>query len=95
MCRQDPRLAARKVLGKISIGLCLVQVCDDRPGRGGAELSQLLHLIPPDKLMIETDGPYLVPRTIKPAKTRPRRCHFYALHSPSSCIHAGQLLVQM
>ena len=52
--------------------LC-VQVCDDRADRGGAELAQLLHLIPPDKLMIETDGPYLVPRTIKPSKARPRR----------------------
>ena len=51
-----------------------VQVCDDRPDRGGAELAQLLQLIPPDKLMIETDGPYLVPRTIKPAKARPGRC---------------------
>ena len=50
-----------------------MQVCDDRADRGGAELAQLLHLIPPDKLMIETDGPYLVPRTIKPAKARPRR----------------------
>lgn len=50
-----------------------MQVCDDRPDRGGAELAQLLHLIPPDRLMIETDGPYLVPRTIKPAKARPRR----------------------
>ena len=93
MCRQDPRLAAREVLGQISIESCLVQVCDDRPGRGGAELSQLLHLIPPDKLMIETDGPYLVPRTIMPAKARPRRCCIHALHSPFSCIHAGQLLV--
>ena len=59
--------------GKASTIIC-VQVCDDRPDRGGAELAQLLQLIPPDKLMIETDGPYLVPRTIKPAKARPRRC---------------------
>ena len=59
--------------GKASTVIC-VQVCDDRPDRGGAELAQLLQLIPPDKLMIETDGPYLVPRTIKPAKARPRRC---------------------
>ena len=49
------------------------QVCDDRPERGGAELASLLHLIPADKLMLETDAPYLVPRTIKPAKQRPRR----------------------
>ena len=49
------------------------QVCDDRPERGGAELASLLHLIPADRLMLETDAPYLVPRTIKPAKQRPRR----------------------
>lgn len=50
------------------------QVCDERPERGGAELAALLHLIPRDRLMLETDAPYLVPRTITPAKQRPRRC---------------------
>lgn len=49
------------------------QVCDDRPERGGAELASILKLIPQDKLMLETDCPYLVPRTIRPAKARPRR----------------------
>ena len=49
------------------------RVCDDRPERGGAELAALLATIPPDRLMIETDAPYLVPRTIKPNKARPGR----------------------
>lgn len=40
-------------------------ICDDRPERGGAELAALLPSIPRDRLMIETDAPYLVPRTIK------------------------------
>jgi len=48
-------------------------VCDDRPERGGAELASLLKTIPPGRLMIETDAPYLVPRTIKPSKARPHR----------------------
>ena len=48
-------------------------VCDDRPERGGAELAALLPTIPPGRLMIETDAPYLVPRTIKPSKARPGR----------------------
>jgi Tat protein secretion system quality control protein TatD with DNase activity len=57
------------------------QVCDERPERGGAELARLLHLISRDRLMLETDAPYLVPRTITPAKQRPRRCML-----PASCL---------
>ena len=75
--------------GMASTFVC-VQVCDDRPDRGGAELAKLLQLIPPDKLMIETDGPYLVPRTIKPAKARPRRCATRTAGNPSraqACPH--------
>ncbi|BDA46123.1 3'-5' ssDNA/RNA exonuclease TatD [Coccomyxa sp. Obi] len=48
-------------------------VCDERPERGGQELASILSLIPEDRLMLETDCPYLVPRTIRPSKARPRR----------------------
>jgi TatD DNase family protein len=38
--------------------------------RRGQTLAELVHLIPDDRLMIETDAPYLVPRTLRP---RPKR----------------------
>lgn len=60
----------------LRLGMCIGitgWVCDDRPERGGAELAALLPSIPADRLLIETDAPYLVPRTIKPNKSRPHR----------------------
>ena len=41
-------------------------ICDERRGR---QLMELVRLIPGDRLMIETDAPYLLPRNIVP---RPR-----------------------
>ncbi len=38
-------------------------VCDERRG---ADLREAVPLIPPDRLMIETDAPYLLPRDLKP-----------------------------
>lgn len=44
-------------------------VCDERRGR---HLHDLMGLIPPDRLMVETDAPYLLPRDLKfkPASRR-------------------------
>ncbi|MCY4013292.1 MAG: TatD family hydrolase [Gammaproteobacteria bacterium] len=44
-------------------------VCDERRGR---ELARLVPRIPDDRLLIETDAPYLLPRTMAP-RPRPRR----------------------
>lgn len=38
-------------------------VCDERRG---LELQQLIQYIPNDRLLIETDAPFLIPRNIKP-----------------------------
>jgi len=38
-------------------------ICDERRG---THLRELVRLIPPTRLMLETDAPYLLPRTIRP-----------------------------
>jgi TatD DNase family protein len=45
-------------------------ICDERRGK---HLHELVSRIPTGKLMIETDAPYLLPRTLKP-KPKNRRC---------------------
>lgn len=45
-------------------------ICDERRGR---HLHNLIGDIPSNRLMIETDAPYLLPRTLKP-KPKHRRC---------------------
>ena len=43
-------------------------ICDERRGK---HLHDIVHIIPDDKLLIETDAPYLLPRTLQPRpKTR-------------------------
>lgn len=39
-------------------------ICDERRGQ---ELQGLVHAVPPERLMLETDAPYLLPRTLRPA----------------------------
>ena len=44
-------------------------ICDERRG---THLHDIVSIIPDDKLLIETDAPYLMPRTIRP-KPKSRR----------------------
>jgi TatD DNase family protein len=44
-------------------------ICDERRG---AHLDELMRLIPAERLLVETDGPYLLPRDLKPAPTTRR-----------------------
>jgi TatD DNase family protein len=44
-------------------------ICDERRGR---QLQDFIGLVPADRLMLETDAPYLLPRTIKPAPSSRR-----------------------
>jgi TatD DNase family protein len=46
--------------------------CDEREGRAAA-LADAIREVPIDRLLLETDAPYLVPRSIAPARARPRR----------------------
>jgi TatD DNase family protein len=48
-------------------------ICDEREGRAEA-LAQAVRLIPDDRLLLETDAPYLTPRSCSSSsKLRPRR----------------------
>ncbi|MBV7300436.1 3'-5' ssDNA/RNA exonuclease TatD [Enterovibrio paralichthyis] len=52
-------------------------VCDDRRGE---ELRDIVPLIPDDRLMVETDAPYLLPRTLRPKPKSSRNEPCYLPH---------------
>jgi TatD DNase family protein len=52
-------------------------ICDER--RGG-ELQRLVSLVPSDRLLIETDAPYLVPRDLRPRPKKNRNEPAYLPH---------------
>jgi len=52
-------------------------LCDERRG---LHLRELVRHIPANRLMIETDSPYLLPRTVKPAPSHRRNEPMYLAH---------------
>lgn len=52
-------------------------LCDERRG---AHLRELVPHIPAQRLMIETDAPYLLPRTVRPAPSNRRNEPMYLAH---------------
>lgn len=52
-------------------------LCDERRG---LHLRELVKHIPADRLMVETDAPYLLPRSVKPAPSHRRNEPMYLAH---------------
>jgi TatD DNase family protein len=52
-------------------------ICDERRGM---HLRELVREIPANRLMIETDAPYLLPRTVRPAPSHRRNEPMYLKH---------------
>jgi TatD DNase family protein len=68
-------------------------ICDERRG---AHLLPLMRGIPADKLMIETDGPYLLPRDLKPKPASRRNEPAYLPHIAAAVARArGETVEQL
>ena len=52
-------------------------ICDERRG---THLRELVHTIPANRLMIETDAPYLLPRTVRLKPSHRRNEPMYLQH---------------
>jgi len=52
-------------------------ICDERRGQ---HLRECVGLIPPERLMLETDAPYLIPRDLKPRPSSNRNEPMHLMH---------------
>ena len=65
-------------------------ICDERRG---THLQDLVSIIPQDRLLIETDAPYLFPRTFQPRPRKMRNEPAYLLHiAEQISLHRGDSL---
>ena len=68
-------------------------ICDERRG---THLQELVSLIPQDRLLIETDAPYLFPRTIQPRPKKMRNEPAYLPHIAEQISrHRGDSIEQL
>ncbi|KJE90865.1 hydrolase [Capsaspora owczarzaki ATCC 30864] len=59
-------------------------ICDERRG---TDLAKIVHQIPLDRLMIETDAPYLIPRNIRPRQSQNEPAFLpYVLEMVAQCM---------
>jgi TatD DNase family protein len=76
-CFTDSREAMRDYLDlDCHIGIT-GWICDERRG---THLREFVHEIPADRLMLETDSPYLLPRTVRPHPAHRRNEPMYLAH---------------
>ncbi len=68
-------------------------ICDERRGR---HLQELVSLIPQNRLLLETDAPYLFPRTFRPRPKKLRNEPAYLPHiAEQISFHRGDSIVEL
>ncbi|MFO1455821.1 MAG: TatD family hydrolase [Steroidobacteraceae bacterium] len=85
-----------ELLAYLELGLCIGitgWICDERRGM---HLRDLVRLVPAGRLMIETDGPYLLPRDLSPKPASRRNEPAYLPHVAQAVAAArGESLAAM
>lgn len=92
-CFTGDRLALEKYLSMdFYIGIT-GWICDERRG---LHLQELVDMIPQDRLLIETDAPYLFPRTFYPRPKKMRNEPAYLPHiAEQICSHRGDTISEL
>jgi TatD DNase family protein len=88
--------AAHELAAYLALGLAIGitgWICDERRG---AHLAALMPQIPAERLLLETDGPYLLPRTLKPRPASRRNEPAYLVEVAQAVARArGEPLEQL